>query len=389
MEREVTDPPRSSKRIALVGPSFPHRGGIAHFVDRLTAEMAAAGHEPVVVSFRRLYPDLLFPGKSQFEETSERSVPGQAPPTPGLPILDSLNPFTWRRAALEIIDRQCEIVVLNHWLPFFAPALGAIARRVRKKGLRTVLVVHNALPHERRPGDIWLTRFVLNAGDKLISLSEEVRRQLSSVFKRDSVVVPHPVYDHFGEVVEPSRARDELGLPPDAKAILFFGFVRRYKGLDILLEAMPEIVRQLPDALLLVAGEFYKDAAPYHELVDRLGVSQNVRFEDRYIATEQVPFYFSAADVVVQPYRSATQSGVAQIALHYACPVITTDVGGLSEIVHDGETGIVVPAPDSKLIGEAVVRFFKDGLGDRMSSSIATFRQGRSWESLVAEIETA
>ncbi len=314
MEQEVKDPTRSSKRIALVGPSFPHRGGIAHFVDRLAAELTTLGHLPVVVSFRRLYPNLLFPGKSQFEDTSDRSVRPRKIPGSQLAVLDSLNPFSWRRAAFEIVDRKCEIVVLNHWLPFFAPALGTIARRARKKGVKTVIVVHNALPHERRPGDTRLTRFLLNAGDKLISLSEEVRRQLLTAFDRDSVVVPHPVYDHFGQVVEAGRARKDLDLATDAKVILFFGFVRRYKGLDILIEAMPEIVGRFPDALLVVAGEFYDDATPYRELVRRLGVSKNVRFEERYIPAERVPFYFSASDVVVQPYRSATQSGVAQIA---------------------------------------------------------------------------
>lgn len=388
MEQEATDPTPSSKRIALVGPSFPHRGGIAHFVDRLAAEMDAVGHKPIIISFRRLYPNLLFPGKSQYEEASDRDGHMQRATTTHLAILDSINPFSWRRAAAEIMDRKCEIVVLNHWLPFLAPALGTVARRARKKGLKTVVVVHNALPHERRLGDIGLTSFILSAGNKLISLSEEVRRQLLEVFERDSVVVPHPVYDHFGQVVDTARARSELDLPSNGKVILFFGFVRRYKGLDILIEAMPEIVKRLPDAVLLVAGEFYEDATPYRELVHRLGVSQHVRFEERYIAAEQVPFYFSAADVVVQPYRSATQSGVAQIALHYSCPVITTDVGGLSEIVQDGATGIVVSSPDSKLIGDAVVRFFEQRMRDRMSQNIAAHRQERSWESLVSEIET-
>ncbi len=389
MEQEATDSTRSSKRIALVGPSYPHRGGIAHFVDRLSTEMTATGLEPIIVSFRRLYPDLLFPGKSQYEDSPELADPGQSNPVWNLPILDSINPFTWRSAAQKIIDADCRTVVLNHWLPFLAPALGTVARRTRKKGLKTVIVVHNALPHERRPGDIRLTRYLIEAGDKLISLSEEVRKQLSDLFDRDSAVVPHPVYDHFGQVVEPIQARAGLDLPADAKVVLFFGFVRRYKGLDILIEAMPEIVRQFPDAILVVAGEFYEDATPYKESVRRLGVARNVRFEEEYIPAERVPLYFSAADVVVQPYRSATQSGVAQIALHYACPVITTDVGGLSEIVKDGETGIVVADPDSQLISKAVVDFFEQGMRDRMSQTIASYRRGRSWGSLVTEIETA
>lgn len=375
------------RRIALVGPSYPYRGGIAHFVDSLNAELVSRGHQTLVVSFRRQYPALLFPGTSQFEADAEAEAQGSPDPARAVRVLDSINPLSWRRAAALVQTDRSDLAVLNHWMPFFAPAMGTLARRLRKEGVKTVLVVHNALPHERHPGDVQLTRYVLTATDGVISLSEDVRSRLLETFGKDSRMVPHPIYTRFGNAPDQATARSTLNIPAMAKVMLFFGFVRHYKGLDILLEAMIEIVRKVPDAFLIVAGEFYEDVNGYVGTVSRLGIERYVRFDDGYVAGHLVPSYFAAADVVVQPYRTATQSGVAQIAFNYDRPVITTEVGGLPEIVEHDVTGIVVDEPAPHPVADAVIRFFSDGVKSRMISEIAKRRGRRSWAALAEEIE--
>ena len=341
----------------------------------------------MIVSFRRQYPKILFPGQTQFEAPATSGREYDDHRAKALPIVDSLNPLSWRRAARVIEREGCDTVVINHWLPFLGPSLGSIARRLRRAGIKTVVIVHNALPHERRPGDKLLTNLVLRPADKRISLSKTVHKQLDDVFGVSSVVVPHPVYDHFGPAPDRRTARDSLDLPPDAEVLLFFGFVRQYKGLDVLLQAMPKIVASRPTVRLVVAGEFYESQQPYRDAVARLAIGEHVRFDDAYIPADLVPSYFAAADVVVQPYRSATQSGVAQIAFNYSCPVITTDVGGLTEIVDSGVTGIVVDRADPSLVADAVVRFFADNLSDAMRRNIAQAMGAHSWESLAIEIE--
>ena len=366
-------------RITLIGPAWPYRGGIAHFQLATARALAARGHEVDAVTFRRQYPERLFPGKSQLDDGPP---PADWPPAPR--VLDPVNPVTWWRAARMV---RGEVAVLMVWMPFFAPMLGVIARRLRRRGVTVLAVVHNAIPHERRPGDRALTRWLLRSCDGLLAMSDQVAadvRQLAPAVPL--AVVPHPVYDGFGAPVPRDRARAALGLPPDAPVFLFFGFIRRYKGLDVLLDAWGEVVRRVPDARLVVAGEFYADEDALRQRAAALGDS--VRLDADYIPDDRVPLYFGAADAVVQPYRTATQSGVAQIAFHFGRPVITTDVGGLAEIVPDGVAGLVVPPETPAALADAVVRFVEDDLGPELEAGVAVERQRHTWDRLARALES-
>ena len=367
-------------RIALIGPAWPYRGGIAHFQASVARALAARGHEVSAVTFSRQYPEALFPGTTQYED---------GPPSPDLPVaprlIDSINPRSWFRAARHVADAGAEVAVLQVWMPFMGPAFGVIARRLRKRGIRVVAVVHNAIPHERRPGDRALSHYGLSACDGLIVLSDQVREDLATL----GITAPirqraHPAYDTFGDPTPKADARACLGLPADVPVFLFFGFIRRYKGLHVLLDAWAGVRRRVPEAVLVVAGEFYADEATLRAQIDAL---EGVRLDADYIPDDQVGLYVSAADAVVQPYVTATQSGVAQIAFHFERPVITTDVGGLAEIVPDGEAGLVVPPEDPAALAAALVRFVDEGLGEKLKEGVRRARQSTSWTALAEAVE--
>ncbi|PAP75513.1 glycosyltransferase [Rubrivirga marina] len=367
-------------RITLLGPAWPYRGGIAHFQSALARGLVARGHNVDQVTFRRQYPEALFPGKTQLDD---------GPPPVDLPIaaqrIDSLHPFSWVRTARHVAERGAEVAVFMHWMPFFGPAFGVIARRLRKRGVRVLAVVHNAIPHERRPGDITLTRYGLGACDGLVVMSDQVRADVEALGLGAPVEqVAHPVYDGFGVPTPAAEAREALGLPTGVPLFLFFGFIRRYKGLHVLLEAWPRVRERVPGAQLVVAGEFYADEA---ELRAQAAALDGVRLDADYIPDDRVGLYFSAADAVVQPYVSATQSGVAQIAFHFGTPVITTDVGGLAEIVPDGEAGLVVPPEDPGALADTLVRFVEDDLGERLAAGVRRERERYSWDRLCEAVE--
>ena len=371
----------SPLRITLVGPFWPYRGGIAHFLAAQARALRARGHEVRTVTFSRQYPDRLFPGASQLDD-------GPAPD--GVPraarLVDTLDPRSWRRAAREILGSRPDVVVFRHWMPFFAPAFGTMARILKRRGVVVLCVVDNAIPHERRPGDLVLSRYALRAYDGLVVMSREVEADVARLGIAAPVrYVPHPVYDGFGDPVDRAQARRQLGLDAEAPVFLFFGFVRRYKGLHVLLEAMPQVLERQPDARLVVAGEFYADEAALRAQAAPLGDA--VRFDARYIPDDRIALYFSAADAVVQPYVSATQSGVAQIAFHFGRPVITTDVGGLAEVVPDGEAGLVVPPEDPGALADALVRFVADDLADDLAAGVRREREAYSWDRIVEAIE--
>jgi D-inositol-3-phosphate glycosyltransferase len=369
--------------LALVGPMPPYRGGIAHFSLALARALRGRGHTVSAVTFSRQYPARLFPGQTQFE-------PGPPPAdTPEAPrLLDSVDPRSWLRTARYLRRLAPDAVVFAHWMPFFAPAYGSVARRLAQ-GPRRIALVHNALPHERRPGDVALSRYFFGSTDGLLALSESVRRDLERLAPGVPLrEAPHPVYPPEAPPVPRAEARQRLGLPEDAPVLLFFGFVRRYKGLDVLLDALPVIRRGAPGARLVVAGECYEGGEAYRRQIASLGLGEVVAFEDRYLAPEEVPLYFGAADLVVQPYRSATQSGVAQTAFGYGVPVLTTDVGGLAEAVPDGEAGLVVPPEAPEALAEAAVRFFREpGLAGRLRAGAAG-RQRGSWGAVCEALES-
>ena len=372
--------PPARLRVVVVAPLWPLRGGIAHFAGSMARDLASRGHDVTAVTFSRQYPERLFPGKTQLDT-------GPAPD--GVPradaLLDTLDPRTWARTAKQIADGRADVAVLHYWMPFVAPALGTLARALRRRGVRVVTVVHNALPHEAGPLDAPLARYALGAADRLVVMSESVRADVERLGIRVSVrVAAHPAYDHFGASVGRIEARRRLGLPADAPVLLFFGFVRAYKGIGVLLSAMPSVAVRVPGVRLVVAGEFYGDEAALRQ--QAAGLGETVRFDADYIPDAHVADYFGAATAVVQPYLSATQSGVAGIAFHFGRAVVTTDVGGLAADV--GDAGLVVPPGDPAALADALVQVLTGDTAERLGAR--SLARGRaSWSDLSAAVEEA
>ena len=364
----------------MVGPFSPYRGGIAHFSKQLFHGLKKRGHDVEVVTFTRQYPKLLFPGKTQLEEEDQ---------TPGTRLLDTANPFTWSKTGRYVARSLPDTVVFQHWRPFFCPSFASVASRARRAGASIVCVVHNVDGHEKRLGDRYLTRHLLGKADRVVVMSEAAGVEIRSLgIKADIRRVRHGIYDHFGQGVGRAEARERLDLPGDAKLMLFFGFVRKYKGLRVLLESMPVLLRVIPKLRLVIAGEFYDDPAPYRALINRLGISDSIIVRDSYVPSFKVAAYFSAADVVVQPYLSATQSGVAQIAFNYDTPVIVTDVGGLAEVVPHEKAGLVVRPDDPHALTEAVVRYFTEGMAERLTDGVRREKHKYGWDRLCDAVES-
>ena len=363
----------------LVGPAHPYRGGIAHFTETLAEGLAARGHRASIVTFTRQYPEQLFPGASQYAE----GPPRHAAPTARL--IDAVDPRSWRRAARHLATQQPDAVIFQHWMPFFGPAFGTVARLLPKT-TRRLAVVHNAKPHEQRPGDRLLSRYLFSACDGFVVMSEAVEKDLKAMGARAPVRrAPHPVYARFGKAPSKAEARAALGLPSGAPVLLFFGLVRRYKGLHTLLEALPLVLEKLPAARLLVTGEFYDDERPYRDQIRARGLEEHVLIRNAYIPDAEVPRYFAAADVVVQPYVRATQSGVAQVAFHFDRPLIVTDVGGLAEVVPHDEAGLVVPPDDPAGLAAALVRFFEEGLQGALTEGMRRQKKLRGGAAALCE----
>lgn len=368
-------------RIALVGPAHPYRGGIAHFTEHLAAGLEGRGHATRVITFTRQYPERLFPGRTQFSEAP-------APDAPPERLLDSLSPRSWRRTARNISSWKADAAVFSYWTPFLSPAFGRVARLLKRRKTPTIVIVHNAVPHERRPGDLTLARYFLRAASGLIVLSDAVKADLD---RKIGVKAPirqtvHPLYDNFGDAIPKAEARRRLGIPDDRRLVLFFGFVRPYKGLRVLLEAMPRVVGRVPNAMLLVAGECYGDDFAYRSDIAAMP-EESIRWDERYVPDEDVSAYFCAADVVAQPYVSATQSGVAQIAFQFGRPMIVTDVGGLPEAVRHGELGLVVPRNDPSALADAIVGYFRNELEGRLSKRVLAERAKYGWDPLYDAVE--
>ncbi|MFB6247015.1 MAG: glycosyltransferase [Salinibacter sp.] len=371
--------------LGVVGPMHPYRGGIAHFTEMTVAALDGRGHDVRPVSFSRQYPELLFPGKTQFEPDDNAPPVVQGAPR----LLDAINPISWVRTGKHLRAAAPEAVVFQYWMPFFAPAYGTVARLLRWAGIPSYAVVHNALPHERHIGDAWLSRFFLRACAGHVVMSDAVAEELRPLRRPDAALqrIEHPVYERFGDPVPRTEARAALDLPAEAPVLLFFGFVREYKGLHVLLEALPDALEALPGLHLVVAGEPYDDPERYRRLIREHGLADRVHWHDAYVPSERVPTYFGAADLVVQPYVSATQSGVAQIATHFETPMIVTDVGGLAESVPDEDVGFVVPPEDPAALAEAIARFFRDDWRDRLTDGMRARKHRHHPDRLVDAIE--
>ncbi|MEO6733006.1 MAG: glycosyltransferase [Ferruginibacter sp.] len=350
------------KKIIIIGSAHPLRGGgIATFNERLAREFLQEGHEVTIYSFSLQYPGFLFPGTSQFttdEAPAELDIRTK---------INSINPFNWWHVGNEIKNLRPDVVVVRYWLPFMAPCLGSILRIIQKnKHTKIVCIADNIIPHEPKPWDSLLTRYFVKPVDAFITMSEKVMADLRQFAPdKPARIVAHPLYDNFGDKVSKEIARDQLGIKDEELIMLFFGFIRKYKGLDILLEAMKILqssfpVSKIPMPKLLVAGEFYDNSKQYEEQIEKLGIKDDLILQTNFIADSDVKYYLCAADVVVQPYRTATQSGVTPLAYHFEKPMIVTNVGGLPAMVPDDKVGLVAE-PTAASIAEKIIEYFSKG----------------------------
>lgn len=365
-------------RIAFLSPFYPFRGGIAQFGDSLYLALAAK-NEVKAFSFTRQYPGLLFPGKTQYVSDSDmdRNIPVTR-------VLDSVNPFTWNKTAKEIIKFNPDIVLISYWMPFFAPAFGKIAGLLKSKGIKIIGLLHNVIAHEKRFGDEALTKYFFNRCDGFVLLNRSSEKDLLEL-KPDAryITHSHPLYDHYGSKIEQTEAKKKLDIPLNKKVILFFGFIRDYKGLDLLIDSMNNLS---DDYMLLIAGEVYGDFKKYEEQIDSAGLREKISLHIRYIPETEIPLFFSAADVCVLPYRTATQSGIVGIAYHFDLPVIVTNVGGLAEMVDENRTGLIINEPNSLLINEALKKYFSENLKEKFMPFIAEYKSQHSWQKLAEEV---
>lgn len=367
-----------SLKILLLSPAHPLRGGIAALSERLAQELQLQGHEIVIYSFSLQYPGFLFPGKTQY--TTD-------PAPADLTIktrLNSVNPFNWIAVGREMAREQPDQVIVRFWLPFMGPALGTVLRIMRwlsRKKIRVTALVDNIIPHEKRFGDRPFAQYFVHACDDFVVMSRSVGEEIR-LFTANKPVryAPHPIYDHYGETIDKTLARQQLNIPAQVPLVLFFGFIRAYKGLDLLLQALATpLLRDATQRVhLLVAGECYDDWAAYQAMIEELNLAAYLHLHTDFIPAEQVRVFFSAADLVVQPYKSATQSGISQIAYHFDKPMVVTNVGGLPEIVTNGISGYVVtPAPEA--IARAIHDFFANDRAAIFQAGVKSEKQRFSW----------
>ncbi len=361
-------------KIAYLSTFYPYRGGIAQFNAALYRHFEQS-HEVRAYTFTRQYPQILFPGKSQ--------MVGEGDPADRIPaerVIDTVNPISYLRAASCIARFAPDLLVTKFWMPFFAPSLGKVARSLGKRGTKRIAILDNVVPHEKRPGDMALIRYFLRSYDGFVTMSSQVENDLLSVAPEAKFIRhPHPLYEHFGAKLGKSAARSSLGIPQDSKALLFYGFIRSYKGLDLALDALSALPEEY---YLVIAGEPYGDFIKYEQQIDRLGLRARVRVDARYISDAETPAYFSACDACLLPYKTATQSGITAIAFHFDLPIIATDTGGLRESVEPFGAGVIAPRPEPEAIRAATEEFFREGNPAQFAENIRRFKKDFSWDSL-------
>jgi len=368
-------------KIAVVGPAWPLRGGIANFNEALALSLQDEGHDVRIYSFSLQYPSILFPGSTQFDN-------GPAPQ--GLHIetcINSINPFSWFRSAKTIKAWKPDLVIVRFWLPFMGPSLGCVSRRLRKIA-PVIAITDNVIPHEHRPGDRLLTRYFVRSCDAFIAMSRAVLLDLDRFDKRKPrEYLPHPIYSIFGDQLEKSDALANLQLDPEFRYLLFFGIVRKYKGLDLLLEAIARVDHKSLKIKLLIAGEFYEDKEEYLKLIREKGLEDVILLHDKYIPSTEVRNYFCAASLVTQTYRTATQSGVTQIAYHFSRPMLVTDVGGLAETVPHGKVGYVTSLEPS-VIAASITDYFANSREEEMARNVEEDKKRFDWSFFIKGIMT-
>lgn len=368
-------------KITILGPAHPYRGGIAALNERLAKELVAEGHEVNIVSFTLQYPSFLFPGKTQFSDQTEKF---------SFPItreVNSVNPLNWLKVGNRIKNQKPDLLLVRFWIPFMAMSLGTICRLVkRNKHTKIISIADNIIPHEKRPGDNFLCNYFINSADGFITMSESVLVDLRKFNKnKPGILSPHPIYDHYGKIESREIALEKVNLSDNYRYVLFFGFIRDYKGLDLLLNAFADPFFRQNKIRLIVAGEFYTDNSVYTNLISKLKINDLVELRTDYIPNSDVPNYFNSADIIAQPYKSATQSGVTQISYHFNKPMLVTNVGGLPEIVPHLKAGYVVN-PDPEEIKDALIDYFINNRLNEFTANVIIEKERFSWDKMTGSI---
>jgi D-inositol-3-phosphate glycosyltransferase len=368
-------------KITIIGTAYPYRGGLAAYNERLAKQFAEEGHEVTILTFKLQYPGFLFPGKSQF-------LDGPAPLS--LKIVrkvNSVNPFNWLSIGYELKREKPDLLIFKYWMPFMAPCFGTIARITKSNGhSKVICILDNVIPHEKRPGDKILTKYFTSSIDGAIAMSQSVLDDLLQFRTNIPVKLsPHPLFDNFGIPGTRDEALINLGLEKDFRYLLFFGFIREYKGLDLLIKAFADNRLRNKKLKLIIAGEFYDDSSPYMHLIKKNNLENEIILFDRFINDNEVNLFFSVADLVVQPYKSATQSGVTQIAYHFEKPMLVTNVGGLKEIVPHGLCGYVVNT-DPGEIADSIFDFFENNRNVTFVTNIKAEKEKYSWSKMTDSV---
>ena len=372
-----------SKNIIIIGPAHPLRGGLASYNERLAREFQQQGHTVTIYTFSLQYPGFLFPGTTQFS-----SEP--APEDLSIKIvINSINPFNWIKIGNQIKKNKPDLIVVRYWLPFMGPCLGSILRLVKKNNYtKIVCIADNIIPHEKRFGDNAFTKYFIKPIDGFITMSQKVLSDLNQFAKdKPARYVAHPLYDNFGERINKSEARKNIGIETDIPIVLFFGFIRKYKGLDILFDAINLLKKSSEKSInikFLIAGEFYEDRKPYDEQIKKLGIEDALILHTDFIPDSEVKNYFCAADVVIQPYRNATQSGVTPLAYHFEIPMIVTNVGGLPSLVPDYKVGLIAE-PDAESIAKKIKEYFSLGTA-HFTPALSEEKKKYSWDIMANQI---
>ncbi len=369
-------------KIIFVGTAHPYRGGLAAFNERLADQFRKEGHDVEIYTFTLQYPGFLFPGKTQFTDD---------PAPEGLKIqrrINSCNPLNWISVGREIRKKNADMVVFAYWMSFMAPCFGTIAREVKRNHhTKCIGLIHNMIPHEPNMLDKLFPGYFVKAMDGFTTLSQAVIADIEKFDHKGKPKswAPHPIYDHYGELIDKTEARRALGLDENGRYVLFFGFIRDYKGLDLLIDAFGDPKLQDTGARLLVAGEFYGDPKPYHDRIRSLDINDIVVMHNDYIPDNKVNLYFRACDIVAQPYKTATQSGVTQVAFHFEKPMLVTNVGGLPEIVPDGKIGYVVE-PNAQAISDALVRYYDEAREEAFTEGVREEKKKYGWDRMTAAV---
>lgn len=373
----------SKKNIVLIGPAHPLRGGLASYNERLAREFIKEGFEVTIYTFSLQYPGFLFPGTTQFSS--------EPPPTDLRikKVINSINPLNWIKIGIQIKKSKPDLVIVRYWLPFMGPCLGTILRIIKKnQHSKVVCIADNIIPHEKRFGDKAFTQYFVKSIDGFITMSQKVLNDLSIFSKNTSAkYVPHPLYDNFGEKIDRGLARQKINIDSNQPIVLFFGFIRKYKGLDLLFEAISILKKSKTfnqEIKFLIAGEFYEDQKIYDNLIADLGIQDKLILRTDFISDSEVKYYMCASDLVIQPYKNATQSGVTPLAYHFEIPMIVTNVGGLPDLVPDNKVGLVAE-PNSNSIAEKIESYFSIGKQNFIPGLLSE-KKKYSWSVMVTEI---